>query len=468
MKPVITPDESARLDAAAVDPVTMLMERAGAGVAYAAARMGAGYGTRVAILAGKGNNGGDGYIAARYLMRRGCAVTVYSAGDPAAFPADAAAAAAKSAGIPVVPLGGVQDADLVIDALFGAGFRGALPPAMEPWTEHGAPVLAVDVPSGLDAATGEVKGTAFSADVTVTFHAMKTGHVLGEGPDRCGEIEIVDIGLRNEEPALLWCEAADAPAPGRPRTAHKWSAGAVLVAGGSPGITGAAMLAARAALYGGAGAAMVACPGALQATYSGMDPGVMTRGIGTFDRFRGDDAAGILELAGRYDVLVLGPGIGTDSADFVDTVAAGWPGKLLVDADALNVLDADILAARSAPSIITPHSGEFLRLTGDNAGPDTAAAFAREAGTIVVLKGNPTFVAGEETWVIGSGGPELATIGTGDVLAGFIAALWARGLPADIAARSGAFRHGLAGRDLAASGTVTAADLASWIAGWAW
>jgi NAD(P)H-hydrate epimerase len=468
MKPIISPEEAARLDAMAVDPVTMLMERAGAGVAYAAARMGAGYGTRVAILAGKGNNGGDGYVAARYLARRGCSVTVYAAGSPTAFPADVAAAAAAVAGIPVVPLGDLEPADLVIDALFGAGFRGELPADLVRWVEHGAPVLAVDVPSGLDASTGEVSGAAFTADVTVTFHARKTGHILGEGPDRSGEIAVVDIGLGEARADMLLCEDVDAPAPTRSRTAHKWSAGAVLVAGGSPGFTGAPMLAAQAALHGGAGAATVACPGALQPVYAAMSAGVMTLAVGAGDHFVPDDAARLLAAAGRYDVLVLGPGIGTDAAGFVAAVVENWPGKLLIDADALNVLTPAPLGERHDPTIITPHSGEFLRLTGERGTPGTAASLAHAAGITVLLKGNPTFVASGETWVVASGGPELATIGTGDVLAGLTAALWARGLDAPVAARSAAYRHGLAAANLAAFGTVTAEALASEIGGWAW
>ncbi len=218
MQLVITPEESGRLDLASSEPVGVLMERAGLAVALAAVDMGAGYGARVAVLAGTGNNGGDGYVAAKYLARRGCAVTVYTLGPPKEgnTAAQNAAGAAEAAGVRVKPLDQPEAADLLIDAMFGVGFSGSLPDVASPWTEVDAPVLAVDVPSGLDAASGDVPGEAFTADRTVTFHAFKPGHLLGEGPERCGIVTIADIGLRGGKAAMLVCGEADAARPRGP------------------------------------------------------------------------------------------------------------------------------------------------------------------------------------------------------------------------------------------------------------
>jgi hydroxyethylthiazole kinase-like uncharacterized protein yjeF len=463
MEPLITPAESNRLDLVAEDPPEMLMERAGLGVALTAIEMGIGYGDRVTVLAGRGNNGGDGYVAAKHLARRGVHVTVrpfgYPRGDTS--PARMAALAAVRAGARVGAFDEADSSDLVIDALFGVGFRGALPDEAKPWTLRDTPVLAVDVPSGLDAATGRVAGTGFFADVTVTLQAAKTGHVLGEGPERSGELIVFDIGLGEPRPELMLCEAIDAPTPVRTRHAHKWSVGSVAVVGGSPGITGAALLTARSALAAGAGATTVICPGGLQSIYAAMDPGVMSRGIGAGTRFTLSDVDEVLEVADRYDVLALGPGLGPVDRGFVESLLERWPGSIVLDADGLNALDGPAALSRDGDTIITPHAGEFERLAGGAATHVGAALLATQHGAVVLLKGSPTFVAdGDETWVITSGGPELASIGTGDVLTGMAAAFAAGGLPASIAARSAAYHHGAAGARLAEVETVTATALA--------
>lgn len=462
MKPIITPEEAARLDAAATDPVETLMERAGLGVALAAVRLGAGYGTRVLALAGPGNNGGDAYVAARYLRRRGVAVEVRGLGYPKGenSPARRAAAAAVAAGVPVRPLGDPEPCDLVIDGLFGAGFRGELSGAAAAWTALPVPVLAVDLPSGLDGSDGSVRGPAFTARHTVTFHALKVGHVFGEGPDRCGRVEVVDIGLPDAEPELRLCEEADAPAPARARTAHKWSAGTVLVVGGSAGISGAAALAGRAAVNFGAGYVRVACPGALQPVLAAADPSLTTVGIGKGRSFTAASAEEVLAAGERFDVMALGPGLGAGRQAFVAALLQGWERPLVLDADAIAAAGEAGLAARRHPTVLTPHAGEFRRLTGGEPGYRPASALAERTGAVVLLKGNPTVVAGRERWVIAAGGPELATLGTGDVLTGMLAALIARGLDPETAARSAAFRHGRAAARLAARGTVTASALA--------
>ena len=463
MEPLITPAETNRLDMASDDPPATLMERAGLGVALTAVEMGIGYGDRVMILTGAGNNGGDGYVAAKHLAGRGVQVTIRSLGYPRGdgSPARAASIAAIRAGARVEVLENPAPTDLIIDAIFGVGFRGALPEAVIPWTRLDVPVLAVDVPSGLDATTGLVENAAFHADVTVTFQAAKTGHVLGEGPERVGELFIVDIGLGEARPELMLCEESDAPRPVRTRHAHKWSVGSVAIVGGSPGITGAAMLAARAALNAGAGAAAVICPGSLQSIYSTLDMGVMSRGVGHGERFVLDDVEAVLREAERYDVMALGPGLGPVDRGFVEGLLDGWDGPIVLDADGLNALDGPAALARDHDTIITPHAGEFTRLVGVDPTHDAAQQLARERGAVVLLKGNPTFVAdGDNTWVVTSGGPELATIGSGDVLTGMVAAFVAGGLPGEIAARSAAYHHGAAGARLARSELVTATALA--------
>ncbi len=462
MQLVITPDESASLDEAAADRIDALMERAGLWVALAAADMGVGYGSRVAILAGPGNNGGDAYVAARYLAKRGAAVTIRARGFPKDdySAAGRAAAAAIHAGVQVAPLDNPVPADLIIDGLFGAGFHGALPADVLPWLAHSAPVLAIDVPSGLSAADGVVEGESFYADRTVTFHALKVGHLLGEGPERCGRLEVRDIGLAGGNPELQLVEEIDATLPTRERTAHKWSAGSVLVVGGSSGLTGAAMLAASSALKSGAGAVVAAVPGRWQPALEGMSAGVITRGVGSGDRFDPADVGELLEGADRFDVVVLGPGLGPDQEKFVDQLMRQWDGRLLIDADGLNAITDVAHLARAGETIITPHAGEFRRLSGREPTYLNAAALARTGDLEVLLKGNPTVIAGSGIpSVVTEGGPELATIGTGDVLAGTVAALWARGLEAGPACYSGAFWHGRAGRSLAKRSVVTAEDL---------
>jgi NAD(P)H-hydrate epimerase len=469
MKPVITPEESARLDATAADPVETLMERAGLAVALAAVAMGASYGSRVVVLAGPGNNGGDGYVAARYLRERGIAVEVHALAPPQSRVAIRAHRSAVGAGVRVKSIEGAAGADLVIDAVFGAGFRGELPPAVAAWTQTETPVLAVDIPSGLDASTGRATGPVFDADQTVTFHALKVGHLVGRGPGLCGRIEIADIGLVGGVGEFLLCEEADAPRPGRDHHAHKWSSGSVVVVGGSAGLSGAAHLAARSALVGGAGAVTIACPVALQPIYAGMAAEIMTAGIGTGTGFTPADLPAILQAAARYDVMAVGPGLGPGQEGLIAGLMEAWEGPLIIDADGLNAIEGpEALAGRSSPTLITPHAGEFHRLTGLEATYQNARELAAQTGAVVLLKGSPTFVAGEQLWAITSGGPELATIGTGDVLTGLAAALWARGLEPETAGRSAAYWHGRAGSALARRATVTADTLAIEIGRFAW
>lgn len=471
MKPVITPREAARLDLMGPEPVEVLMERAGWAVEIAAAGMGAGYGSRVAVLVGPGNNGGDGYVAAGLLGRRGAKVVVHQLRAPKTGAARWASDRAVAAGVEIADLAGPYPGiDLVIDSVFGGGFRGKCPADLAAWMDHPAPVLAVDFPSGLDPTTGEVADRCFTARRTVTFHALKTGHLLGEGPDRCGEVTVADIGQTGENPSLLLAEAQDCPRPGRPRTAHKWNAGSAMVVGGARGMIGAALLAARSALHAGAGAVELLVPGGTQAVVAGAAPELLTHGLGEAEHFEPSGVGACLERAARFDVMVIGPGIGRAAATrrFAREVIERREGPLVVDADALWASDARLLSTRRGPTVVTPHRGELAGLTGADPGPAEAQGLAGR-GMVVLAKGNPTLVCdSSRAWVVREGGPELATIGSGDVLAGWVAALWARGLRPETAARSAAFWHGRAGAALATRRTVTADLLVAEVGRWAW
>nr|MDJ0791836.1 NAD(P)H-hydrate epimerase [Acidimicrobiia bacterium] len=223
MKPVLSVEEMQKVDAEAPVPVDTLMDAAGYAVSIAAAEMGGTYGATVRVLCGKGNNGGDGFVAARYLHRRGARVIVHYVGlpDPDSAAGRAFDAAAAS-GVRFVPLGEPQQADLVIDALYGTGFQGELPSETVPWIPTPAPVLSVDIPSGVLGDTGETNGPSFRADRTVTFHALKPGHLLGLGPDLCGDIDVADIGLEGGDPSMNVVEDADVVIPRRDRRDHKW------------------------------------------------------------------------------------------------------------------------------------------------------------------------------------------------------------------------------------------------------
>ncbi len=472
MKPVITPEEAARLDRVSAEPVEILMERAGWAVEIAAARMGAGYGSRVAVLVGPGNNGGDGYVAAGLLRRRGAAVVIHQLREPKTQAALWALQRAVAAGVQIQEMAGPPPSgvDLVVDAVFGGGYRGRCPPTLAAWMDLPAPVLAVDFPSGVDPATGEVGDRAFSADLTVTFQALKTGHLLGEGPDRCGRIEVADIGLTGLRPSMLVAEESDCPRPNRRRTAHKWTAGSVIVVGGSRGMTGAALLAARSALRAGAGAVELMVPGGCQSLVAGAAPELLTSGLGKGQHFEPARVEACVERAARFDVMVIGPGIGRaeETRQWARRVIARRAGALVVDADALRAADVALLSGRREPTVITPHRGELASLTGPDPGLAEMQGLGM-LGMVVLGKGAPTLVCDESTtWAVTEGGPELATIGSGDVLAGWLAALWARGLSPSVAARSAAFWHGRAGAFLAARRTVTADGLADEVGRWAW
>ncbi len=423
MLPVLTPDEMAAVDAAAPEPVEVLIGRAGAALAREAlALLGGAYGRRVVVVAGKGNNGNDGREAARRLERRGVRVQVIAAPDaPPELPA----------------------CDLVIDAAYGTGFRGEYV-APDP---AGAPVLAVDIPSGVDGLTGQAGGRPVRAVRTVTFAALKPGLLFHPGRALAGDVTVADIGLDVSGARVGVVEAADVAGwvPARPPDAHKWRA-AVMIAAGSPGMTGAAHLAARAAYRAGAGMVRVATPG-LES-----DPALPTEAVGIGVPAAGWDAVVIEDLA-RMGALVVGPGLGrgAPAVAAIHHLVGSAPVPLVVDGDGLSALGtqaADVIARRGpdAPTVLTPHDGEFARLAGEPPGPDRIAAargLAEAAGAIVLLKGPTTAVAHPDGRVCLNVAKDarLATAGTGDVLSGVIGALLAQAVDPFDAAAAGAWLH---------------------------
>lgn len=458
MKIVVNAAQAKQQDADYMGDLAAVMDRAGYAVASQAAGMGVGYGSRVAVLCGSGNNGGDGYVAARYLKRRGIHVTCAALAAPTTALSKAAADSWHDVGGTVGELATPIAADLVIDALFGVGFRGDLPPELAAWSDHPAPVLAVDVVSGLDATSGDVAVGALAAAQTVALSNFKVGHFFGRGPDVSGALALANLGLPDPAAAMYLCEADDAPRPERERTAHKWSAGAVAVLGGSAGLAGAAVLAAKSALGFGAGAVATFVPGALAAELDAAHPEIMTHGVGTGASLASCDPGALAAELERFDVVVVGPGMGPDVGRFATAALDAIPNPVVLDADGLNAVDASHVAARAGEIVLTPHAGEFARLAGAPATPDHAAELAASTGATVLLKGPATLVAssGAVPWIVASGGRELATVGTGDVLAGMIGALIARGLAPHVAARSAAYWHGVAGASLAATSSVTA------------
>ncbi len=422
MIPVVTPQEMQAIDASASEPVTELIARAGAAVARTALDMlGGGYGRRVVVVAGKGNNGADGRAAAERLRRRGVGVAVFDATSaPASLPA----------------------ADLVIDAAYGTGFRGHYD-----FPDHGVtPVLAVDIPSGVDGSNGRAGGRVARATRTVTFAALKPGLLLDVGRQAAGAVEVVDIGLDVSRSTCGLVTDHDVSwwMPSRAVDAHKWRH-AVWVIGGSPGMTGAPRLSAHAAMRTGAGYVRLSIPGANVEVTDPIE--VVSQEL---PRSGWQDAVSADVL--RFGALVVGPGIGRAPATLgaVGRVLATSPVPVVVDGDALRALgSAELSMPRDRATVITPHDGEFEAITGARPDDDrrvAATRLAASSGAVVLLKGPTTVVAAPDgrAAFVTSGDARLATAGSGDVLAGMVGALLAGGLDAFRAAASAAHLHGRA------------------------
>ena len=483
MIPVLTAAEMGQADRRTIEevgvPGAVLMENAGAAVAtairrrYPSAR-------RPAVLCGRGNNGGDGFVVACRLLDLQPAV--YLAGSRAEAKGDARlhlAALERSGGVvnELPDLAAwhsartaVRRADLIVDALLGTGLRERpsgltgqiIADLAEPLPP--GPVVSVDIPSGLSADTGDAPWETVHAALTVTFAAPKHAHVLPPACDRVGELIVADIGIPSavlaETGTRLWLiEKGDAArAYGRrSRDAHKGTFGHVLVVAGSVGKSGAAILAAVGALRAGAGLVTVATPAPALPLVAAGRPEIMTEplpvgGNGRLDR---DALTRALDLAEDKDAVVLGPGLGQGAAtrDFVRAFVARCKAPLLIDADGLNALAGGPLSKRAASTLVTPHPGEMARLLGSQAGEvqrqrlGAARELAAQSGAVVVLKGYRTIVAdsGGRAAVNPTGNPGMATGGTGDVLSGIIGALLARGRDPWVAATAGVYVHGLAG-----------------------
>jgi ADP-dependent NAD(P)H-hydrate dehydratase / NAD(P)H-hydrate epimerase len=437
-----------------------LMENAGRAVADAVARR---WPRRPAlVLCGPGNNGGDGFVAGRILGERGWPVRVALLGAREALKGDAAAAAARWPG-PVEPLApaALAGAEIVIDALFGAGLArpidGVAREVIAGLDATRIPIIAVDIPSGIDGASGAVRAIAPQARLTVTFFRRKPGHLLLPGRQHCGETLVCPIGI---PPAVLdrlrprlaanhpdwWQDAFPWPPP----ESHKYSRGHVLVVGGRV-MTGAARLAARAAARLGAGLVTVAAPASAMPVYAAALTGVIvqpTDGIGDFRALLAD---------ARRNAALIGPGAGVEPATrdkVLATLAAGK--RAVLDADALTIFAENpqaLFAAIRSPAVLTPHEGEFARLFGrptEAAGSkvDRALGAAQASGAVVLLKGSDTVIAAPDgRAAINEGAPpELATAGSGDVLAGMVLGLLAQGMPAFEAAAAAVWLHAAAAR----------------------
>ena len=426
-------------------PSLELMERAGEGLAQAVATL-APHG-RIVVVCGKGNNGGDGYVAARHLRAAGRDVDVLALpGEPSE---DAGEMRRRlRGGVEAFSSDRLDGAELVVDAMLGTGFRGAphdhLLSAIAALEGHR--VVAVDVPSGVNASTGEVDGEAVKAVATVTFHQAKPGLWINPGKRHAGEVRVLDIGIPPGAPGVPACGLIEPSVldavPQRGADATKFSSGAVVVVGGSPGLTGAPALAALGAMRAGAGYVTLAGPvepvqRPLEAMYT----------------------ADVDAAAARADAVVLGPGLSKSEEAFAlaRELAARVPVPLIIDADGLNALAGrlpEYLGDRSAATVLTPHAGELARLLERDSGEVDAhrLACAREAaaaaGAVVVLKGDDTIVAepGGRAAISPGGAPGLATAGTGDVLAGVIGALLAKGMNPYRAACAAVFAHLQAGR----------------------
>lgn len=451
-------------------PEGTLMQRAAAGLARRCALLledgGGVYGARVLLLVGSGDNGGDTLYAGAALARRGAQVRALLLRPDRVHLAGLAALRAAG-GFTVRDL--PDRADLVLDGIVGIGASGGLrPPAaglvatlagLRGRGGRRAAVVAVDVPSGVAVDTGDVPGEAVSADVTVTFGCLKPAHVVGPAAVRCGQVELVDIGLGpvlRADPALRLPDAADVagwwPLPGP--ASDKYTRGVVGIATGSATYPGAALLSVSGALAGPTG--MVRYAGSAREEVVRAHPSVVAVS-------RPGDA-------GRVQAWVCGSGLGTDDdarTTLRSVLATSLP--VLLDADALTLLvdgsHAEDLR-RDAPLVITPHDGEFTRLAGEAPGADRVAAACRLASwinAVVLLKGDRTIVAtpSGEVWVNPTGTSALATAGSGDVLAGLLGSLLAGGLPPERAAVAAAYVHGLAGRRAAEQGPVTSVDVAA-------
>jgi NAD(P)H-hydrate epimerase len=479
-------------------PGQVLMENAGRGATAFFletlwADAGAGSGGTVGVLAGRGNNGGDGFVMARYLHQKGIRVKVFLLCDPQRVTGDARLnlELLPPLGIEVMALPDIETFQMQaeplaapavwIDALLGTGLksdvRGYYRSAIEFLNAAEKPIFAVDIPSGLNADTGQVQGICIAAAATATFAFAKVGHLLHPGIEHTGNLKVVDIGIPPHIAGEIGCRQ-HLITPGtvqdhlRPRDpqAHKGTTGHLLVVAGKTGTTGAAAMAAMAALRAGAGLVTLGCPQGVQGIVAQQTLEAMTVGLAQTPLGGLSTAAlpQILGLAETRQCMAIGPGMGTEeeTGTLLEGLLSETTLPLVIDADGLNLLSKilntkrpGLLAKARAPLILTPHPGEMARLTGRPTAEllkdrlTTARSFATAHGVVLVLKGARTLVAAPDgqIWINSSGNSGMASGGMGDVLTGMIGGFLAQGYPPETAARLGVYLHGAAGDRLARS-----------------
>lgn len=483
---LVTAEEMREIDRLTIEtfgvPGFALMERAARGAFdVVQEQLGPVRGQQMVVVAGRGNNGGDGLVLSAFARESGADVHVCLIPQPEQLRGDARRAweRAMQAGVPITDRvtakqveSYVAKADIVVDALFGTGLNAPLSGEYQAIVNNinasGRPVVALDIPSGLDANRGIPLGVAVKATLTATFGFPKLGQAIYPGVDYVGTLRVVDIGLRPEAvrqvmPRSYLAERQDffgLLSPRRP-DCHKGHFGHVVVIGGSKGRTGAALLASEACVRSGAGLTTLAGPASLNAILAGYRPEVMTRALPDRDGALVFDPNALRDIVAGKTVMVAGPGMGTD-ADAFEIVKfllteVGLPA--VYDADALTCIARQpelLLRARITP-VLTPHPGEMARLVGgrtsdvQNDRPGVARSFAREFRSVVVLKGARTLIAAPDgsLWVNPTGNPGMASGGMGDVLAGVVGALLGQGLDPVDAARLGVYVHGAAGDALA-------------------
>jgi hydroxyethylthiazole kinase-like uncharacterized protein yjeF len=464
---LLTPAEMAEADRQTIEagtPGFALMERAGVAVAEFARRK-VPPGSEITILAGPGNNGGDGFVAASSLADAGYLVTVGLLSEPSALSGDAALAASRWVGpVEAIKPDLFQGTGLIVDALFGAGLdrpiEGVAAEAIVAANESGIPILAVDLPSGIDGRTGQVLGTAIRAEDTVTFFRLKPGHLLLPGRMHCGRTSVVDIGIgagtiESIAPTAfhniprLW----NAHLPWPRFDGHKYDRGHAIVVSGPMMRTGAARLAARGALRIGAGLVSIAAPRDALPIHAAQLTAIMILPM--------DGSVDLVDILAdeRRNAVVLGPALGVgDMTKALVEAALGMKPAAVLDADALTSFAGapeklfELVKGRSAPTVLTPHDGEFARLFPNLGETPSKLDRVREAavrsGATIVAKGPDTVVASPDgrAAIADNAPPDLATAGSGDVLAGMIAGLLAQGMPAFEASAAAVWMHGAAAR----------------------
>jgi len=493
MKFVVTPQQMAEMDKFTIEqikiPGIVLMENAGRGTAKIAEELlGNAAGADIAIFCGAGNNGGDGYVIARHLLNRGAFVKTYVLTDREKIKGDAKTnlGVLEKMGCNVHFIKDITDIsegtpDLIVDAMLGTGVKGAprglYAEAVEFINTLNAPVISVDIPTGVDGLTGAVEGPAIQAEVTATMALPKRGLLFSPGRDHVGRLEVVDIGMpqsvaAQHDSGVVLVEGDDmhSPLPQRRLDIHKNRCGTIAVIAGSQGLTGAAVLSSKATMRAGAGLTFLVIPQSINAILETKMTEVITlpvddAGLGALHAQCFDE---LYESIKNKDVVAMGPGLGQrqETVSLIRTLLEQLDKPLVLDADGLNACEgqAEFIKNYNGELVITPHPGELSRLTGRPVKEliadriETARETARSFHCTVVLKGGPAVVASPtgRVTVNSTGNPGMATAGVGDVLTGVIAGFMAQGLPADEAAVAGVYVHGLAG-DIARShsGTVS-------------